>query len=65
MEAVLIFTGSRRRRLSRSGLGDDAIEMVSAFPLRLLIEGLSVATDGVELEKMKRIILASFDKQIP
>lgn len=56
MEAVFILTGSRLRLLSRSGFGEDAIEMVSAFPFRLLIEGLAVTTEGVELKQ--KMILA-------
>jgi hypothetical protein len=55
MDAVLMLTGSRRRcRRCRSGFGDEAIEIVSAFPFRLLIEGLPVITDAAKLYGSKK-----------
>lgn len=45
-----MLTGSLRRRLCLSGLGDETIDTVSAFPFKLLIEGFPMTTDGDELE---------------
>lgn len=44
-----MLTGSRRLRLGLSGFGDDAMEIVSAFPFKLFIEGFPVIIDGVKL----------------
>ncbi len=50
-----MLTGSRRRcRRGRSGFGEEAIEIVSAFPFRLLIEGFPVIIDAVELHRRKK-----------
>ena len=50
-----MLTGSRRRcRRCRSGFGEEAIEIVSAFPFRLLTEGFPVITDAVELHESKK-----------
>lgn len=47
--------GSRRRRRCRSGLGDEAVEIVSAIPFRLLIEGFPVTIDAVELDGKEEV----------
>lgn len=52
-----MLTGSRRRcRRGRSGFGEEAIEMVSAFPFRLLMEGFPVIIDAVELHRRNKNI---------
>lgn len=48
-----MLTGSRRRRRCRSGFGDEAVEIVSAFPFRLFIEGFPVVIDADELDKLQ------------
>ena len=49
-----MLTGSRRRgRFCRSCLGDEAIDTVSAFPFKLLIEAFAVIIEAVELDVKK------------